>query len=415
VDNWAGKHKAVALVSWRGGEGFLSLGGKKTITTKQILFTWKFMKLCIVTPSFSGGGAEKVAVNLANQYASEGKHVTLLVFKGVGPNKSLVADNVVVFDLEISRSRYVLPRLRKALIKVRPTHVISVIRDSNILVGLASIGVKKFKLVFREASTMHGVLTASFAKRFLYKNLMRLTYRMADLVIANSKDTKSNLVHSGIGGSRKIIVIGNPVIPLDFEDKRNSYISHDWLTGKLKIILNVGRLNSIKNQALLINAMPKVLESHSDAKLLILGEGSEEQSLLNQIDMLDLRGSIRIIPFQLNPFPYYRASDLFVLTSRWEGFGNILVEALACGVPVISTDCPGGPRSILDDGKYGTLVPCGEVDTLADAIIEELNNPYRWDKFVLEGRGNEYTVQSVAAEYLTQIKEAGDRARANGV
>jgi glycosyltransferase involved in cell wall biosynthesis len=157
---------------------------------------------------------------------------------------------------------------------------------------------------------------------------------------------------------------------------------------------------------LLIDAFPKVLEAHPDAKLLILGEGSGKQALLDQIDALDLRESVQIVPFQQNPFPYYKACDLFVLTSNWEGFGNILVEALACETPVISTDCPGGPRSILDNGKYGTLVPCGQVDSLTNAIIVELDDSSRWDKAVLKARGNEYTVQAVSGEYLTQIKEA---------
>ena len=361
------------------------------------------MKLCIVTPSFSGGGAEKVAVNLANQYAENGIDVSLLVFINSGPYKDQLSRKVKLIDLDVARARYGIFKLGKVLAKESPSHIISVIRDVSILVGLVLPKSLNCIVAYREANTMHSVRRLPAIKRLIFKLLMKASYRKANLIIANSEDTKEDLIKNGIVSHAKVKVIRNPVIPSDINLRASEVVDNEWLGNGYKVLLNIGRLHPQKNQALLIEAFSKVLERHLSAKLLILGEGSEMQALLNQIDSLGLQGSIRILPFQKNPFPYYRASDLFVLTSDWEGFGNILVEALACGTPVVSTDCPGGPRSILGNGKFGTLVPSGHADSLAKAIIEQLNQPNRWDRVMLEARGHEYTVKAVAAEYLDHI------------
>lgn len=359
--------------------------------------------MCIITPSFSGGGAEKVAVNLANQYAGEGIDTSLVVFSNKGPYRSHLDKKVNLVDLRVSRSRYAIFKLRKTLMNQSPTHIISVIRDVNMILGL--VGDKSTGCVFayREANTMHALYRMSPIKRWIYIFLMRIAYEKANVVIANSEDTKNDLIANKIVRDRKVKVIRNPVIPMDFVKRASADIKHPWLKLGNKVVLNVGRLHPQKNHKILIDAFAKVIRKIPGAKLLILGEGAEESFLLERIKSLGLQENVSLVPFQENPFPYYRESDLFVLTSDWEGFGNILVEALACGTPVISTDCPGGPRSILADGKFGVLLPLGDVDRLADAIIEQLSLTDLWNKNELIERGMEFTVEAVAYEYLTQI------------
>lgn len=362
------------------------------------------MKICIITPSFSGGGAEKVAVNLANQYAEEGIDTTLLVFVNKGPYKNHLSNRVSVVDLSVSRSRYAIFKLRRVLDKIAPTHVISVIRDASIMLGLVGKRREGCIIAYREANTLHGMHRMPSFKRWVYRYLLKFTYKKADIVIANSEDTKADLIVNKIIDDKRVTVIRNPVIPKDFSNKVASEAKHSWLNADNKIVLNVGRFHPQKNQKFLIDAFSRVLVTLPSAKLLILGEGAEENALRAQIKRLNLNENVDLVLFQENPFPYYRDSDLFVLTSDWEGFGNILVEALACGTPVISTDCAGGPRSILADGKFGTLVPVGNVKKLAAAIIEQLNQPDLWDRNALAERGQEFTVEAVAAEYLNQIK-----------
>jgi len=364
------------------------------------------MRICIVTPSLSGGGAEKVAVNLANHYAESGKDTTLLVFINKGPYKSHLSDKVKVVDLSVTRSRYAIFKLRSALLKIDPTHVVSVIRDASIVLGLVGKKGENTVFAYREANTLHGMHRLTTLKKWVYRALLKEAYKKADVVIANSEDTKEDLVKNHIIDGESIKVIRNPVIPEDLSLKLAEEADHPWMKSDEKVVLNVGRLDPQKNQKLLIDAFFKVVEKKPGTKLLILGEGEQEKPLRQQIKRLKLNHCVDLVPFQQNPFPYYQESDLFVLTSDWEGFGNILVEALACGTPIVSTDCPGGPRSILADGKYGTLVSVDDAEELADAIIGQLENSDRWDRDELVRRGLEYTVGAVAEEYLNCIKVA---------
>lgn len=365
------------------------------------------MKLCIITPSFSGGGAERIAVNLANHYSALGMEVCLIAFKGEGPYKSQVRSSVRVIDLKVKRTRYVWLKLRRTLLEQSPTHILSVLRDANIFVGLVMLARRGTRVVFREANTMHGIENQAWLRRSLFKMMMRASYFRADLVIANSHDTKADLLVNKISHKEKIRVIGNPVIDSDFKTKVLSEVKHPWVNNPgVKLVLNVGRLHPHKNQKELISAFSFVLQNIPEAKLIILGEGAEHDSLISHIRHLGVENSIEILGFQENPFPYYRDASLFVLSSNWEGFGNVIVEALASGTPVVSTDCPGGPRTILDHGKYGSLVPLGDVEEMAAEIERSLRDPARWDMESLKNRGEDFTVSSVAKTYLSAIDPA---------
>jgi glycosyltransferase involved in cell wall biosynthesis len=145
-----------------------------------------------------------------------------------------------------------------------------------------------------------------------------------------------------------------------------------WGALQGKRILSVGALREGKDHALLVRAFARV-RKNVEATLVILGEGSERQNLTRLIEEMGLTESVRLPGFVLDPYPWYREADLFVLASRSEGFGNVLVEAMECGLPVVSTDCPAGPREILRDGRYGMLVPVGNVEAMANGIQEALN------------------------------------------
>ncbi|MCK0715832.1 glycosyltransferase [Chromohalobacter sarecensis] len=364
------------------------------------------MKICIVTPSFAGGGAERIAVNLANFYTKNGLDVCLVVFEGVGPYRRQVNSSIKLIDLNVKRLRYdAWLKLRKVIKDESPEYILSVMRGANIFIGLALPIINNIKVLFREANTMEAVRREPWRRRLIYKCLMRFSYRRADIVIANSIDTKKDLITNKIVPESHVKVIGNPVINDDLNERARDVLCHDWLSSSdICVVLHVGRLDVQKNQALLLSAFSLAVKSVPDIKLVILGEGEEKNNLEKLASELGVKDSVDFVAFQDNPYPYYKAADLFVLSSDWEGFGNVIVEALACGTPVISTDCPGGPSTILANGKYGVLVPCGDAERLSSEIVKHVSNIGAWSSEELKVRANEFTVETVAKKYLEAIR-----------
>lgn len=366
----------------------------------------KDMKLMIVTPNFNGGGAQRIAVNLANYYSSIGVDVSLLVFNSNGPYKNQVAKEVKLIDIQAPRVRHGFFKVRKAIKEQAPTHILSVIRDGNILLGLALLFNRESILIYREANTLDELKRKNFFKRFISLIKMKLGYLRADLIIANSKDTRLDLFANKIKKPDRIVVISNPVLPLNFTFLKSQAVAYEWVDSKYKIILNIGRFHKQKNQLILIEAFREVVDKVPEARLLLIGEGELECELKNKIKELSLNNSAQILPFQQNPWPFYQAASVFALTSEWEGFGNVIVEALACGTPVVSTDCPGGPRFILDDGRYGLLVKPNDKEQLANALIDVLKQTTVFKETDLIGRAMEFSVQKIGGDYMEAIKNA---------
>lgn len=367
-----------------------------------MLYEAKNFRFCIVTPSFKGGGAERIAVNLANEYTAHGHDVTLLVFQDIGEYKEQLCSEVKVKVVGKNRAYKIVLYVFKYFRDSNFSHVLSVIRDANIVIGFALLFNRKIKLIFREANELNAIKFYSYFKKIKFLFAMRLAYFRAELVIANSKKTKQDLIEQKITKPNKIKVIYNPVLAdsyeinlqadCDFKFEKNGYY-----------FLNLGRYHYQKNHVSLIRAFSRVAALSSRARLLILGEGDAAPELVSEIKNLNLVGKVILLPFQKNPFPYYRNSDCFVLSSRWEGFGNVIVEALASGLPVISTAC-GGPRCILQDNQYGVLVEQDNAEALASAMIDIMGGKKRFSPALLKMRGAEFTVSKKACEYLEEIR-----------
>ncbi len=361
-------------------------------------------KICVVTPFSSIGGAEKIAVNLANYYQELGYEITLITFRGTCYYIHQVSKNIQIIQLKAHRIRYICLKLFIIINKIQPDSVLSVVRDANISVGLASfLYTKNVRIVFREANTLDQVYQMRSIKQFFYKLLMRLTYYKADLVIANSEDTAKDLINSNIR-AKNMIVIGNPVLPKNYQQLANANLDHQWLTNpEYKTILTIGRLHFQKNHTLTIRAFSIVNKAIQNSRLVILGRGKEKESLISQAMVLGIEEYIDIIEFQSNPYPFYKHADVFVLSSLWEGFGNVIVEALACGTQVISTDCPGGPKMILENGKYGRLVPVNDIEAMSKEIISILTKPDHNNKSLRIKRGQEFSIENLGYKYLHHL------------
>jgi glycosyltransferase involved in cell wall biosynthesis len=232
---------------------------------------------------------------------------------------------------------------------------------------------------------------------------MRWTYPRADGVVAVSAGVADDLAQAIDLPRARIAVVYNPVVTPAVLEQSLAELRDPWFAaGEPPVILGVGRLTVPKDFPTLIRAFARLRRTRP-ARLLILGEGELRAELEALAGELGLTDEVRLPGFADNPFAYMRRSDLFVLSSTWEGFGNVLVEAMACGTPVVSTDCPSGPAEILEHGKWGRLVPVSDVEALADAMLATLDAPTRPDVAV---RAAEFNVASAVEGYLAVMSPA---------
>jgi glycosyltransferase involved in cell wall biosynthesis len=242
-----------------------------------------------------------------------------------------------------------------------------------------------------------------FLKRVIMKFLVKILYKRAKAVIVVSRKAANNLTRKIGVRKDSLHVIYNPIDIESISEKSKEEPQHDWLNNKkYPVILGAGRLTMPKDFSTLIKAF-NCLRKKRRAKLIILGEGGKRKELEKLIRELNLQSDVDMPGFVSNPYSYMSKSDVFVLSSKYEGFGNVLVEAMACGVSVVSTNCPGGPAEILENGKYGKLVSVGDVNALAMVILETLNNST--EKEVLKERARFFSLEKAVNKYLELINE----------
>jgi glycosyltransferase involved in cell wall biosynthesis len=246
----------------------------------------------------------------------------------------------------------------------------------------------------------HSILSLGYADRgsrhrAALRASLAMTYRLAGARVAVSGGVADDLAAlSGIPRG-KFDVIYNPS-PSPSTAQLND-ADAVWGVSRGRRILTVGSMKAPKNQALLIRAFALLREA-ADARLMILGDGGLRGDLMALAEAEGLSGRVLMPGFVIDPGPYYRSADLFVLSSDYEGFGNVIVEALACGVPVVSTDCRSGPAEILEGGRFGRLVPVGDAPAFAAAMGEALDAPH--DRAALQRRADDFSTAKAADRYL---------------
>jgi glycosyltransferase involved in cell wall biosynthesis len=227
-------------------------------------------------------------------------------------------------------------------------------------------------------------------------------YPLADAVVACSKGVAEDLVQNMKVPRERVHVIYNPTDP-EIEAKAQEPVDHPWFkNSKIPVILCVARLAPEKDLPTLIRAF-SIVRKERPAKLVILGEGSERAKLEALVKELGLEGDVWMPGFVDNPFKFMKRATVFALSSKFEGFGMVIAEALAVGTPVVSTDCPSGPAEILGGGKWGKLVPVGDYEKLAEAILETIENPP--DREKLKERGRDFSLDRIGQQYLQLITE----------
>jgi glycosyltransferase involved in cell wall biosynthesis len=227
------------------------------------------------------------------------------------------------------------------------------------------------------------------------------TYPKADAIVAVSTGVAEDFYQETQLPLQAIKVIYNPVVTPELLQKKQEALNHPWFKkNQPPVLLAVGRLCEQKDFTTLINAFA-IIRKKSECRLIILGEGEQRKQLETLVDHLQLNDDIQMPGFVKNPYAYMVQADIFVLSSAWEGLVTVLIEALACGTPVVSTDCPSGSSEILEAGKYGRLVPVGDTQALAEAVIttmEENVDPNR-----LIARANDFTQETSVTQYLAVL------------
>jgi glycosyltransferase involved in cell wall biosynthesis len=235
-------------------------------------------------------------------------------------------------------------------------------------------------------------------KRIFVKLLPVVIPRM-DHVVAISKVVKRDLVENFDIDASLIQVAYNPVVSDAVLEKQAESVDHPWFENRESpIAISVGRLTEQKNYPLLFRAFAQVRQKRP-LRLIVLGEGEQRESLKHLASELGIEEDVSMPGFVENPYPYMREADLFLLSSKWEGLPNVLVEALATNCQIVSTDCPGGPKEVLQEGRYGRLVPIGDVSAYASAIDQALNEEPP-DGLQLRQRWSDFTAETVAQDYL---------------
>jgi glycosyltransferase involved in cell wall biosynthesis len=363
------------------------------------------MRVALFSPSMTWGGAEKMFKRLAIGFGQAGLDVDLVLASAVGPNLVDLPGSVRVIDLHSRRLLASSRPLARYLRDKRPGVLISTQDHANLVAVWARFLARtSTQLILREANTLS---VASSNSRDIRERvvpwLARTFYRAADVVVAVSRGVAEDLVNN-VGVPRSMVrVIYNPTVDSDLALEMVQPVSHPWLgDGGPPVLLAVGRLGPQKRFDALIRAVAIVCRTRP-VRVLILGDGEERERLQSLARELGVEHCVSLPGFVVNPCAYMSQADLYVLSSAWEGLPNALIEALACGLPVVSTDCPSGPREILAADHHGTsplgqLVSVDDPMGMAEAILKELG--LERDPARLRHRAQRFASERAVRAYL---------------
>lgn len=361
-------------------------------------------------PSMRGGGAERVCVLMANEMARRGHDVTLFTWNAEGPNAALRDDAVKLIDLGMpirgegfGKPATIRGLLRSAALyaRLRPDAVFSGPEFANLVTALALIAPLSGARFFPSFHAAAAIASDGAGSRLAIL-LAGLLGARATRGIAVSEGVRGDVVARGFP-ARKAVVIHNPLPPVI----AGAADVYPWQAdiaamGDGPVIATAGRLVPVKDHKTLLRAFAELLQRRP-ARLVIFGEGPLLGELRAETEAIGIASRVLFAGYVNDPAAIYASVDLFALTSLTEGFGNVLIEAMAAGVPVVSTDAPHGPGEILAGGTYGPLVPVGDAEGLAVAMDQVLANPLPAE--VLKARAADFTIERIGDRYEALLSD----------
>ncbi len=330
-------------------------------------------KITFFSPNLAGGGAERIIAILAAHFSEKKYDVDLVLANATGPYLVSIPDSVRIIDLQCKRVFFSLPGLIKYL-KVEQPNVLftSQMHSSTIALWAVKLASVDTSVFIRQPTMLMPYYENKSLTSIFRQKLFLETARLAKKVIVTSEAMAEEFQALSKVSKDKVEVIYNPV-PVDaIQEKSSEPIEHLWFKeGEPPVILAVGRLVAVKDFKTLIRAFD-IAQKKIPCRLIILGEGTLRSELEQLVEKLDLSELVQLQGFVNNPYQYMKHSKVFVLSSLWEGFPNGMVEAMACGMAIVATDCEGGASEILEYGKWGELIPVGNEELMAQAIVKSI-------------------------------------------
>lgn len=358
-------------------------------------------KISILLPDLRGGGVERIRLVLAREFVRRGHSVEFVLMQARGDLLAEAQRDFTVIDLAAPRARNVAPALARYLRQRRPDALIAAMWPLTVIAPFAArMAGFRGKVLISE----HSMLSQQYAPRGgLHRLALRAStftgYRLATARVGVSHGTCADMKYLSRMAADRFTTIHNPVRPAVRPALDALSAAHAlWATDGARI-LTVGNLKPVKNHPLILRAFATM--PHPEARLMLLGQGGNEAALRALASELGIADRVIFAGFRPDPSPFYATADLFVLSSDHEGFGNVIVEALSFGLPVVSTDCPSGPAEILEGGRFGRLVPVGDSAALARAMEDALDALV--DREALIRRASDFAPEIAARKYLALL------------
>lgn len=364
------------------------------------------MHIAFVIPDLKGGGAQKMMINLANELATRGDRVDLILFNQSGIYKDLISPQVNIVDFNKPRSLSALLSLVFYIKKSHPDIMMSALFHVNLITLLAKIFSlsKKTKIIISERNNLTLRLSEmTILKRLSLKILIKILYPFANKIVGISEGVCNDLKNIIASDTSKIMTIHNPVVTPDFEEKIQQKVENIFPDNCGLKLITSGRLVMQKDYPTLLRALSHYNKKYGAAHLVIMGEGALKEDMVRMSKRLNINNNIMFLGFVDNPLAYMKQADIFVISSAWEGFCNVIVEALYAGLKVVSTNCPSGPAEILQDGKYGGLVEVGDCNAFAQKINDI--DQKEISKETQKKRALDFTVEKKADEFKNLFKD----------
>lgn len=357
------------------------------------------LSVSLFLPSLAIGGAEKVLLNVSEVLADQNHDVEFVLVNAEGGFLDDVPSGVSITELGASRVLTATPGLIKHLRESDPDVLLSTTQPANVISLWATLtpGVTTRHIVrVARPESVAAVVENNTRKDRLTATLARWFYPFADDVVAISNGVADDVLENTRVDEKDLHIIYNPVVDDEMAEKADEPVDHPHFARDGDVILGVGRLVDQKGFPTLIRAFER-LRKNRDMKLVIVGDGPLRTQLEELIAELGLENHVDLPGFSDNPYKYMKQADVFVNSAKHEGFGNVIVEAMACGTPVVATDCPGAPNEILDGGEFGELVPVGDEAKMAEGITRALDSKTNSESLI--DRANDFHVEINTNKY----------------
>lgn len=350
------------------------------------------------------GGAEKVFSELCNYLFLKKYDINLVLGDSVGENLPRLNKSIKIVDLKTKKISRSIPKLVKFLLRNKPKVAISAMTHCNLALIISCLIYRlitnnKIRIIVSERAPISFLFpTKNSLFNRLIILLVKFFYRYSDYIIAVSKGIKEELINYYGAEENKVKVLMNPVQLINYSDQNYKIRPHNWFSQSIPVGISIGRLSEEKGFETLLNVIKRVNEK-VQYRHIICGIGKDYNKLIKIAKKLKITENVFFAGYIKDIFLWLKYSDVFVLTSKWEGCPNVILESLASGTPVISTDCPYGPRELLENGKWGKLTKIDSVDELSNEIINTINKSFFKHEEVREYLENNFSKIVIFKQY----------------